>query len=48
MEPTEGEIDIPLSLSTTQTLEPRWPAWFNASRAMPPVIAPSPIIATTL
>ena len=44
--PTLGEIDILLSLSTTtRLLWDRWPAWFSASKAMPAVMPPSPIIA---
>ncbi len=45
--PTEGEIDIELSFNTTIILVPRCPAWFIASNAMPAVIEPSPMIATT-
>ena len=39
---------MPLSLSTTTIGVPRPPAWLIASKATPPVIAPSPITATTL
>ena len=39
---------MPLSLSTTTIGVPRPPAWPIASNATPPVIAPSPITATTL
>ena len=46
--PTFGAIDIPLSLSTTTIGVPSPPAWPIASNATPPVIAPSPITATTL
>ncbi len=45
--PTLGRIDIELSLSTTIIRVPRCPAWFIASKAMPAVIEPSPITATT-
>jgi hypothetical protein len=43
-----GAIDMPLSLSTTTIGVPRPPAWWIASNATPPVIAPSPMTATTL
>jgi hypothetical protein len=46
--PTFGAIDIPLSLRTTTIGVPRPPAWWIASNATPPVIAPSPMTATTL
>ena len=36
-----------LSLSTTSMSVPSPPAWFRASKAMPAVMAPSPITATT-
>ena len=45
--PTDGEIDMELSFRMTIILVPRWPAWFIASNAMPAVIEPSPMIATT-
>ena len=45
--PTFGAIDMPLSLSTTTIGVPRPPACPIASKATPPVIAPSPITATT-
>ena len=44
--PTFCEMLMPLSLSTTVMGDSRCPAWFNASYAMPPVMAPSPITAT--
>ena len=34
-----------LSLRITSTLGLRWPPWLNASKAIPAVIAPSPITA---
>jgi len=37
-----------LSLSTTSRSAPTSGAWFRASKAMPAVIAPSPITATVL
>ena len=53
--PTFSEIDIWLSLRITSRLgstepgsAPMPPAWASASNAMPAVIAPSPITATTL
>ncbi len=45
--PTFGAIDIPLSFSTTTIGVPRPPAWWIASNATPPVIAPSPMTAST-
>ena len=39
---------MPLSLSTTTIGVPAPPAWCRASNATPPVIAPSPMTATTL
>ena len=45
--PTFGAIDMPLSLRTTTIGVPRPPAWPIASKATPPVIAPSPMTATT-
>jgi len=42
-----GAIDMPLSLSTTTIGVPSPPAWLIASKATPPVMAPSPITATT-
>ena len=45
--PTLGEIDISLSLSMTRMLASISPALFNASNAIPAVIAPSPMIETT-
>ncbi len=45
--PTFGAIDIPLSFSTTTIGVPSPPAWWTASNATPPVIAPSPTTATT-
>ena len=47
MAPTLGLIDISLSLSTTTSGVFRWPAWFSASKATPPVSAPSPSTQTT-
>ena len=47
MPPTFSEIDISLSLSITNRLASTWPAWARASKAMPAVSAPSPIIAHT-
>ena len=38
---------ISLSLRTTISRLPKWPALFIASKAMPADIAPSPITATT-
>ncbi len=46
--PTFGEIDISLSLRMTSRSAPETPALFIASKAMPPVIAPSPMTATDL
>jgi hypothetical protein len=45
--PTLGEIDISLSLRMTMRFLLRWPAWLSASKAMPPVMEPSPITAMT-
>ena len=45
--PTFGEIDIELSFRMTIRFVPRWPAWFRPSKAMPAVMAPSPITAIT-
>ena len=45
--PTLGAIDMPLSFSTTTSGVPKPPAWPIASNATPPVMAPSPITATT-
>ena len=44
--PTLGEIDMSLSFSTTSKGRSVAPALFSASKAMPAVIAPSPMIAT--
>ncbi len=38
---------MPLSLRTTTSGVPRPPAWWIASKATPPVMAPSPITAAT-
>ena len=46
--PTLGSMDILLSLSMTNTSLFMNPALLSASKACPPVIAPSPITATTL
>ena len=46
--PTLREMDILLSLSTTIKLLLPEPALLSASYAIPPVIAPSPIIATAV
>ena len=43
--PTFGSMDMQLSFSTTNKLAPETPAWFMASKAIPAVIAPSPITA---
>ena len=45
--PTFGAMLMPLSLSTTMTRVRLWPMLFIASKAMPAVSAPSPMIATT-
>ena len=45
--PTFSEIDMSLSFRTTITLASACLALFSASKAMPAVIAPSPITATT-
>ena len=42
-----GAYERPLSLSTMVTLHSEWPRLFSPSNAMPPVIEPSPITATT-
>jgi hypothetical protein len=39
---------MPLSFRITTSGVPRPPAWWIASKATPPVMAPSPITATTL
>ncbi len=44
---TVGAYERPLSLSTTTTRLPLWPRLLSPSKAMPPVIEPSPITATT-
>ncbi len=44
--PTLREIDMSLSFSTTSRFASIAPALLSASKAMPPVIAPSPITAT--
>ena len=44
---TVGAYDRPLSLRTMSTLRPLWPMLLRASKAMPPVIDPSPMTATT-
>ena len=41
--PTFGEIDIALSFRITTTSDPIAPRWFNASKDMPAVSAPSPM-----
>jgi hypothetical protein len=46
--PTFSLIDMPLSLNTTSMFGSTSPPWLSASNAMPAVIAPSPITATTL
>ena len=46
--PTFGAIDMPLSLSTITIGRSMPPALCRASKATPPVSAPSPITATTL
>ena len=43
--PTLGEMDISLSLSTTMRFLFRSPAWLRASKAIPPVMLPSPMTA---
>ena len=45
--PTGGEIDISLSLRMTSMSASATPALFNASKAMPADIAPSPMTAIT-
>src|SRR5207302_269353 len=42
-----SEIDISLSFSTTRRSAPAMPALLSASNAIPALIAPSPITATT-
>ncbi len=44
--PTFSEIDMSLSLRITIRLAPECFTLFRASKAMPPVIAPSPMMAT--
>jgi len=46
--PTFSEIDISLSFRITTRSLFSSPAWFSPSKAMPPVIEPSPITAITL
>ena len=46
--PTLWEMNISLSFRTTRRSLPRCPALLRASKAIPPVIEPSPITATTL
>ena len=46
--PTGSEIDISLSFRITSRSTPAVPALFIASNAIPALIAPSPITATTL
>ena len=48
MPPTALSMEMPLSLRITKTLAPASPAWLRASKAMPPVIEPSPITAMWL
>ena len=43
--PTLGSMAMLLSFKITKRLELYTPALFNASKAMPPVIEPSPIMA---
>jgi hypothetical protein len=45
--PTDSEIDMSLSFKITSKSAPDAPALFRASNAMPALIAPSPITATT-
>src|SRR5204862_165213 len=45
--PTFSEIDMSLSLRITSRSAGSEPAWFSASNAMPAVMAPSPMTATT-
>ena len=45
--PTFSEIDMSLSLRITSMSLCISPAWFNASKAIPAVMAPSPITETT-
>ncbi len=47
MAPTLGEIDIWFSFNTTSMFGFSDPPWFRASKAMPAVIAPSPMTETT-
>ena len=42
-----GGVARPLSLRMMIALRPEWPRLFNPSKAMPPVIEPSPMMATT-
>src|SRR6218665_409555 len=44
--PTGGLMLMSLSLSTTSRLQSATPALFSASKAMPALIAPSPMMAT--
>jgi hypothetical protein len=44
--PTLGSMLMQLSFSTTSMSAPMPPAWLRASKAMPAVMAPSPITAT--
>ena len=45
--PTFLEIDISLSFKTTMRFFLRCPAWFSASKAIPPVSEPSPMTEMT-
>ena len=45
--PTVGAYERPLSFSTIVTLRPLWPRLLSPSNAMPPVMDPSPMTATT-
>jgi len=47
MAPTLGEMDMPLSLRMITRSVSRSATWFRPSKAMPPVMAPSPMTATT-
>jgi hypothetical protein len=44
---TVGAYERPLSLSTSTARAPEWPRLLRPSKAMPPVIEPSPTTATT-
>jgi hypothetical protein len=44
--PTGGLIDMSLSFRMTSSLQSDTPALFSASKAMPAVMAPSPMMAT--